>query len=289
MKGDGADHVSKTRVFYIIVNKTDAPHFEYLRRNAPSVDHMWGLRDYDAEEWETVRTNDLVYMWTDDSVTIPLCGRVSGTSLDPHVAKSWIRDEWINRTRIIYFSHLRHINIIYKDFCRHTGIIFDHPKTLFRAPDDGVAGILRGWPINDPIFTPPQSTPPVDLVSPPDSVAYDTIRPIRDTKKSRELKEMYGNKCQVCGYSLEAGAGFLHSEVHHLRPLHEGGSDTHDNMIVLCPQHHAEFDYGAMHVDKSGNVFGRAVRDKAKLSFTGNHRLNPENVRREVKNEGGLA
>jgi len=60
--GRGASRPGKPQIFCIIVNRTDAPHFEYLRRNAPSVDHKWGLRDYDRKAWEEVKPNDLVYM-----------------------------------------------------------------------------------------------------------------------------------------------------------------------------------------------------------------------------------
>jgi len=80
------------QIFCIVVNKTDTPHFEYFRHNARSVDHVWGLRECDREEWEKASTGDLVYMWTDESATIPICGRVERTKLDPDVAKGWIRD-----------------------------------------------------------------------------------------------------------------------------------------------------------------------------------------------------
>ena len=35
----------------------------------------------------------------------------------------------------------------------------------------------------------------------------------------------------------------LYSEVHHYWPLEEGGDDDPGNMIVMCPNHHAEFDF----------------------------------------------
>jgi nitrite reductase/ring-hydroxylating ferredoxin subunit len=37
-----------------------------------------------------------------------------------------------------------------------------------------------------------------------------------------------------------------YAEVHHLRPLggHHRGLDRQDNMLVLCPNHHALFDLG---------------------------------------------
>lgn len=277
--GDG---MGRPRMFYILVDEIDEPHFEYFRRNAWSTDHMWGLRECDKIIWEMIRPGDIVYMWGRDSVTIPICGRVARTGLEPDTAKSWVRKEWVDRTRIIHFSHLRHINIIYDDFSRYTGIVIGADEALFDVPEDAVDDILREWPINDPIFVPPGTVPPVDLVSPPDTIRYDTVRHIRDTASARELKELYGDECQVCGYSLEDDAGIPHSEVHHVRPLHDGGTDTHDNMIVLCPRHHAEFDYGAMRVDESFAVVGRGAREGDRLAFRDGHRLDPANARRAM-------
>lgn len=259
------------------------PHFEYFRRNAPDIDHMWGLRECDREVFDMVGEGDLVYMWGYNSPTIPICGRVSRTGLEPDVARQWIRKEWIDKTRIIHFSHLRPTNITYMDFSRYTGIILGAEGTLFDVLEDAVDGILGDWPINDPIFVPPGAAPPVDLVSPPDHVGHETVRAIRDTAGARELKELYRNECQVCGYALKDGAGRLHSEVHHIRPLHEGGSDTRDNMVVLCPRHHAEFDYGAMLVGESGRVVGRGAGEGDRIAFRDGHSLAPANVMHAMK------
>lgn len=273
----------KPQIFYILVGEVDKLHFEYFRRSAPSTDHMWGLRECDREVFEMVGEGDLVYMWEYDSPMIPICGRVSRTGLEPDVARRWVREEWIDRTRIIHFSHLRHISIAYQDFYRYTGIMLGEEGTLFDVPEDAVGDILKEWPINDPIFVPPGAAAPADLVAPPDYVGHETVRAIRDTAGARELKELYGNECQVCGYTLKDGAGRPHSEVHHVRPLHEGGSDTRDNMLVLCPRHHAEFDYGAMLVAESGGVVGRGAREGDRIAFREGHSLAPANVIHAMK------
>ena len=75
----------------------------------------------------------------------------------------------------------------------------------------------------------------------------EIIRIIRNTTKSKELKELYKGKCQVCGETLPTKDGF-YSEVHHLQPLggDHKGVDDQSNMIVVCPNHHALFDAGAI-------------------------------------------
>jgi 5-methylcytosine-specific restriction protein A len=71
----------------------------------------------------------------------------------------------------------------------------------------------------------------------------------RDEDLEVGLKQMYNDRCQVCGTRRAKPDGTGYSEVHHLRPLFEEGTDTLENMIVLCPNHHADFDNGAVRID----------------------------------------
>lgn len=76
----------------------------------------------------------------------------------------------------------------------------------------------------------------------------DVYRVLRDTKLGRKLKELYGHKCQLCGLILTMLDGSLYAEAHHIRPLgnEHRGSDRAENILILCPNHHVMFDYGAI-------------------------------------------
>lgn len=76
-------------------------------------------------------------------------------------------------------------------------------------------------------------------------------RIIRDSKNSRILKIIYANKCQICGKSIKLKDGKYYSEGHHLKPLGKShnGPDKPSNIIVLCPNHHTEFDYGIIAIN----------------------------------------
>jgi hypothetical protein len=81
---------------------------------------------------------------------------------------------------------------------------------------------------------------------------YRTIldRVRRDSETVAELKALYDNRCQLCGARLASGDGTGYSEVHHLHPLgspHNGPDDV-SNMLVLCPNHHSDFDNGVVRV-----------------------------------------
>ena len=82
----------------------------------------------------------------------------------------------------------------------------------------------------------------------PEYVSIITSRRIRDSKIIQELKQQYENKCQICGQRIKLPNGHFYSEGHHLQKLggaHQG-PDIKENIIILCPYHHAEFDYGAI-------------------------------------------
>lgn len=83
---------------------------------------------------------------------------------------------------------------------------------------------------------------------------YQTLvdRKNRDRDAVSALKRAYSDKCQLCGVRLANGDGTGYSEVHHVMPLgspHDG-PDVVENMIVLCPNHHSDFDNGVLSVDE---------------------------------------
>jgi len=94
-----------------------------------------------------------------------------------------------------------------------------------------------------------RSLTPSDLEAPE---REDTVisRIIRDSSLSKKVKILHNYKCQVCGIALELPAGQLYAEAHHIKPLGEphGGPDTLENMVCLCPNHHALLDYGAIEI-----------------------------------------
>lgn len=115
-----------------------------------------------------------------------------------------------------------------------------------------------------------------DISEPPDRIPSTVNRIIRDTARSRRLKRHYGHRCQVCDIRLEIEPGRYYSEAHHIQPLgsQHRGLDREDNMLVLCPNHHALFDLGVPrfidddHVEIHGEVITLRLL----------HRLSPESI-----------
>lgn len=113
------------------------------------------------------------------------------------------------------------------------------------------------------------------LVEPAKRVPATVLRIVRDTKISRFIKEMYEYKCQVCDTRIDVlGVGY--AEAAHIKPLGSphNGSDSGDNVICLCPNHHVMLDKGAFSFDDDFNCIGIP----GKLVVKDAHKILPANL-----------
>lgn len=66
----------------------------------------------------------------------------------------------------------------------------------------------------------------------------------RDNQTIAQIKFVRGFNCQICGYSVIKKDGGNYIEAAHIEPKYLKGMETLDNIILLCPNHHKEFDLG---------------------------------------------
>jgi hypothetical protein len=97
-------------------------------------------------------------------------------------------------------------------------------------PGFGLPTILRASDINEPARR-------------EKAIVY---RIIRDTMVSRRVKVLHQYECQLCSHTIVLPDGTKYAEAHHIRPLGglHSGPDVAENVLCLCPNHHAEVDYG---------------------------------------------
>jgi putative restriction endonuclease len=115
----------------------------------------------------------------------------------------------------------------------------------------------------------------------PKRTLVEITRVIRDNALSKELKELYKNKCQICRTALPLANGY-YSEVHHLQPLggEDKGPDKPDNMIVVCPNHHALFDSKAIAiVPETLQVINFDDTEISVLFLSAEHKINQKYLR----------
>lgn len=91
----------------------------------------------------------------------------------------------------------------------------------------------------------------VSDLRPPERSETTVSRIVRNTALAKELKERYNHTCQVCGEYRQRTPSDRYAEAHHIKPLggSDPGPDTAENILVLCPNHHSDFDYGMLEVD----------------------------------------
>jgi len=85
-----------------------------------------------------------------------------------------------------------------------------------------------------------------------------TSRMIRDTAMIKKLKNDHEYKCQICENRIlvDKNPKHYYAEGHHLEPLSLNKNSTknvdiEENIIILCPNHHIEFEKHVIAIDIS--------------------------------------
>lgn len=137
-----------------------------------------------------------------------------------------------------------------------------------------------------PLGTVPEPPLAVDIDSPPDRAEVTTYRIIRDTLLARKVKQLHNYQCQLCSHTIILPDGGRYAEAHHVQPLGtpHNGPDILENIVCVCPNHHAELDYGVRplnHADLN-SVDGHSVGSRY-LSY---HNKNIHKVVSPPANDG---
>ncbi|WP_367277532.1 HNH endonuclease [Mucilaginibacter sp.] len=52
----------------------------------------------------------------------------------------------------------------------------------------------------------------------------------------------------MCSTTIRKKDGSYYIEAAHIKPKHQKGRESPDNIILLCPNHHKEFDFGEVEI-----------------------------------------
>ena len=80
----------------------------------------------------------------------------------------------------------------------------------------------------------------------------------RDNKTIAQIKIIRDFKCQICSTSIIKKDGTFYVEAAHIEPKYRKGREIPSNILLLCPNHHKEFDFGdlrILHHDKDKIIF----------------------------------
>ena len=66
----------------------------------------------------------------------------------------------------------------------------------------------------------------------------------RENSVIAKIKILRDFKCQICGTAIVKKDGSKYVEAAHITTKPDGGNESPDNILLLCPNHHKEFDLG---------------------------------------------
>jgi len=82
---------------------------------------------------------------------------------------------------------------------------------------------------------------------------YESFDPVRARKHVLHLQDLYEGRCQICLYDPIDRYGRHLCHAHHIQWLSRGGEDELENLVLICPNHHAAvhqvdapFDYAEL-------------------------------------------
>ena len=78
----------------------------------------------------------------------------------------------------------------------------------------------------------------------PELVEFNGKQYKRNNKSIVELKILRDFKCQICQTTILKKDGSFYIEAAHITAKKHKGPETPDNILILCPNHHREFDFG---------------------------------------------
>ncbi len=78
---------------------------------------------------------------------------------------------------------------------------------------------------------------------------------VRDPRVRNLVKQRSNGRCEFCGEpGFEMASGAIYLETHHIVPLSEGGPDTIENVIALCPLDHRMAHYSHDHIKRRAEL-----------------------------------
>jgi predicted restriction endonuclease len=96
----------------------------------------------------------------------------------------------------------------------------------------------------------------------PKSSKYEKIKGIRFTRDRTtvaKLKILREFRCQICCTRIVKKDGDFYAEGAHIEPKRTGSQETPDNIIIMCPNHHKEFDLGKREIIEHNSEYIRFI------------------------------
>ena len=254
---------------------------EFLNKH--SSNFIWGFHksQISNQMWTKIKENDDIFFSMPKN-NFKIAGRVKKKIIDYELGRAIFSDDLHSQeiTHFILFDKLRSVDLLFHETMS---------KTKATAMFSGIYKLEKNVITND--ISKKQNIPKLFIeegkkkTGPTQRDLFEVMRFVRDSVKVKKLKELYQNKCQICEFTFEYTDGKFYSEVHHYNPLNAGADDDFDNMIVVCPNHHAKFDYNLIAIARdSKSIIDKNGNKIATIRFHVDHQLNINNIQSQLLN-----
>lgn len=255
--------------------------------------HIWNFSpsNKNMKIWNAINKNDWMLFYFNGGYSF--VGKINKKLKSKESAKKIFGKKHQNENLILFYDEIFEIK---KGF-QKTNLEMGYPASipeihkikLIQAKEDSVKEIIKKFGKLEKYFgiktlelknKEIMKIIPSSMKKEHQKIKTTILRRIRDTVKTKKLKKIYQNKCQICNYSFPEYVRSGYSEVHHVWPMADNGDDDFDNMLVLCPNHHAEFDYRIVQFDSKNNDQIIDLKDVnlGKISFKKGHKLDEKNI-----------
>jgi len=276
--------------FFILIDKNNEEKFRKFKLekfndntkeilNNNSAKFVWGLHQGKVKSslWSKLQKNDTIHFTTPEE-NFKISANLSKKIKNPKFGKLCYPHD-LDASSIqyfLFFENLQKTNISFNELIHNS-------VTRISVYISGIYEIKKQY-YQIKKSKPRKFIPPITN-GPAKKNKSEVWRFLRDTTPVNELKKLYQNKCQICNKTFEIAKNKFYSEVHHYHPLEDHGDDDKSNMIVVCPNHHTQFDYKIIAIDRDGAsiIDNTGKKTLEQITFHKSHNLDKKNIESQLE------
>jgi len=290
--------------FFLIIKNTDKDKFRSFQKHGSynlktkeildkkNSKYVFGLHNaiINSSIWNKIKINDKIYLAVEKE-NFKISGIISSKSKNPKLGEI-VYSNSMDRKQInhfLFFKNLEKTSISYSE------LVHNYSKAKIYL-EQGIHQIKKEF------YSKKTKNKKSHEHSPKKLPWEKTIGKAKRNRKNIEsylrnknvkpLKILYADKCQIvqCTFRLKYvngnGVPSSYSEVHHYNPLKNEGDDDWSNMIVLCPNHHAEFDFRTkfIDIDKITITDENGKKTDETIRFHKEHKFDEKNIASNLEN-----
>jgi len=278
--------------FLLIIKKQDEDKFRFFKNVKPNKatseilkknnsTNVWGIHKgiINNSIWSKIKKNDRIYL-TVEKETFKISGIISKKIKNLKFGES-IYPTAIDKKQINYFLFFKKL-----DSCRIPYHVLKNKSKSRIFVEEGIYEIKEESHPKKIEMVKVKKLPFEETIGKAKRRRMEVEGFVRNTTKVKKLKDIYDNKCQIvqCNFRLEYVSKnkkkSSYSEVHHYNPLKKEADDDYGNMIVLCPNHHAEFDFKVKFIHRDGTTIINqdGIETGETIKFSRGHKLDMKNI-----------